>query len=65
MALRDFAEQIIEADKDDLTIYVLSEMDRYMKKSRLKFSNLALKEQILDGLIGGANGMYVVHQLYR
>lgn len=56
--LDGFEQQIIEAELDDLRLYVASELDFRVSNRRLKFANPSLKEDILDRLVHESHGMY-------
>jgi hypothetical protein len=55
--LSQFDKQIIEANKDDIDLYVLSEVDRRMRSGELRFGNSSLKRDIIEELVKNAQGM--------
>ncbi|KAI8191177.1 Vegetative incompatibility protein HET-E-1 [Colletotrichum sp. SAR 10_75] len=50
----------IAAHKEDITEYVTSEIQERIRNKRLHLEDLSLQGEILDGLVDGANGMYVI-----
>lgn len=56
----DFVNVQIAAHKEDITEYVTSEIQQRIRTERLHFEDLSLEGEILDGLVEGANGMYVL-----
>lgn len=63
--LQEFEKQTIEAEKKDLELYVSSEIYHRMKKGILQFNDRSLKDEIVDGLVKNASGMYVGSFLFR
>ncbi|KAF4855951.1 Vegetative incompatibility protein HET-E-1 [Colletotrichum siamense] len=55
----------IAAHKEDITEYVTSEIQQRMRNKRLHLEDLSLQGEILDGLVDGANGMYVIKHFAR
>ncbi|KAH9231747.1 hypothetical protein K456DRAFT_428414 [Colletotrichum gloeosporioides 23] len=56
----DFANEEIAAHKEDITEYVTSEVQQRIDSKRLRIQDLSLKGEIVDGLVDGANGMYII-----
>ncbi|KAI8166427.1 Vegetative incompatibility protein HET-E-1 [Colletotrichum sp. SAR 10_70] len=56
----DFVNVQIAAHKEDITEYVTSEIQQRIRTKRLHFEDLSLEGEIVDGLVEGANGMYVL-----
>ncbi|KAL2066521.1 hypothetical protein VTL71DRAFT_2592 [Oculimacula yallundae] len=56
--LEDFQQQVIQARPDDLLLYVASEIEHRIFKRQMRFSDEALKEEIIDGLVKNAQGMF-------
>ncbi|KAF4877431.1 Ankyrin-2 [Colletotrichum siamense] len=52
----------IAAHTEDITEYVTSEIQQRIKSKRLHIEDLSLESEIVDGLVEGAKGMYVVKQ---
>lgn len=64
--LENYTEVSIAARSSDLKLYVGAEIDIRMRKKRLRLKDQSLKEHILERLVGGAEGMYVLLSLnYR
>ena len=58
--LETYTEVSIAARSSDLKLYVGAEIDIRMRKKRLRLKDQSLKEHILERLVGGAEGMYVL-----
>ena len=58
--LEDFTKLSIAARSSDLRLYVGAEIDLRTRKKRLRIRDQSLKEHILEKLVEGAEGMYVV-----
>ena len=61
--LENYTEVSIAARSSDLKLYVGAEIDIRMRKKRLRLKDQSLKELILERLVGGAEGMYVLLSL--
>ena len=55
--LRDFEHLSIAARNEDLKLYVSAEIQERSHKGSLKIKNAALKDEILEELVNGADGM--------
>ncbi len=55
--LQSFEKQEIEARKDDLILYVSSEIQYRINRGTLRFQDRSLKDEIQDKLIEKAHGM--------
>lgn len=55
--LRGFEKIPIAARRSDLSLYVAAEIDKRIKDEKLNLRNLSLKEDIMESLIDGADGM--------
>ena len=58
--LEDYTMVSIAARSSDLKLYVGAEIEIRMRKKRLRLKDQSLKEHILERLVGGAEGMYVL-----
>ena len=58
--LEDYTKVSIAARSSDLRLYVAAEIDQRTRKKRLRIRDQALKEHILERLVEGAEGMYVL-----
>lgn len=56
--LHDFEKLSIAARNDDLRLYVSAEIEERSKRGTLRIKSTALKDDILDRLINGAEGMF-------
>ena len=64
--LESYTKVSIAARSSDLELYVAAEIDIRMRKKRLRLKDQSLKEHILERLVEGAEGMYVLLSLnYR
>ena len=64
--LENYTKVSIAARSSDLKLYVGAEIEIRMRKKRLRLKDQSLKELILERLVGGAEGMYVLLSLkYR
>ena len=64
--LEDYTKVSIAARSSDLELYVAAEIDIRIRKKRLRLKDQSLKEHILERLVRGAEGMYVLLSLnYR
>ena len=64
--LESYTKVSIAARSSDLKLYVGAEIEIRMRKKRLRLKDQSLKELILERLVGGAEGMYVLLSLnYR
>ena len=61
--LENFAKVSIAARSSDLRLYVGAEIDLRTRKKRLRIRDQSLKEHILERLVEGAEGMYVLRFL--
>ena len=61
--LENYTKVSIAARSSDLELYVGAEIDIRMRKKRLRLKDQSLKEHILERLVGGAEGMYVLLSL--
>lgn len=58
--LEDYTKVSIAARSSDLRLYVAAEIDLRTRKKRLRIKDQSLKEYILERLVEGAEGMYVL-----
>ena len=58
--LEKYTEVSIAARSSDLRLYVAAEIDLRMRKKRLRIKDQSLKGHILERLVEGADGMYVL-----
>ena len=49
-----------EAQEADLRLFVGAEIETRIKKGRLRLGDISIKEQIMEALVEGADGMYAV-----
>lgn len=61
--LENYTQVSIAARSSDLRLYVGAEIDLRTRKKRLRIKDQSLKEHILERLVEGADGMYVLHFL--
>lgn len=61
--LENYTQISIAARGSDLRLYVGAEIDLRIRKKRLRIKDQSLKEHILERLVEGADGMYVLHFL--
>lgn len=61
--LEDYTNVSIAARSSDLRLYVGAEIELRTRKKRLRVKDQSLKEHILERLVEGAEGMYVLHFL--
>ncbi|KAI1743289.1 ankyrin repeat-containing domain protein [Xylaria scruposa] len=54
----DFSHVEIEAHKEDIQLYVFTELERRIESKQLRLRNLELKTEIVDRLVHGAKGMF-------
>lgn len=54
---QDFKHIEIAAQSTDVRLYVAAEMEKRIQNRRLRISNMALKDEILNKLVDGAKGM--------
>jgi hypothetical protein len=57
MGLADYMQLSIAATSSDLRLYVASEIESRIRRRTLRIRDLGLKEEIMNRLIGGAEGM--------
>ena len=58
--LQNYTKVSIAARSSDLRLYVGAEIDHRTRTKRLRIKDLSLKEYILERLVEGAEGMYVL-----
>ena len=58
--LEEYTKVSIAASSSDLRLYVGAEIDLRTRKKRLRIKDQSLKEHILERLVEGAEGMYVL-----
>lgn len=58
--LEDYTEVSIAAKSSDLRLYVMAEIDLRTRKKRLRIKDQSLREHIIERLVEGAEGMYVL-----
>ena len=58
--LENYTKIAIAARSSDLRLYVASEIDTRTRKKMLRIKDPSLKEHILERLVNGAEGMYVL-----
>jgi len=58
--LEDFQWISIAAESQDLRLYVPAEIETRQKKQKLRIRNPDLKDEMIEKLVNGAHGMYVV-----
>ena len=61
--LDNYTQLSIAARSSDLRLYVAAEIDLRTRKKSLRIKDQSLKEHILERLVEGAEGMYVLHSL--
>lgn len=61
--LEAYTQVSIAARSSDLRLYVAAEIDLRTRKKRLRIKDQSLKEHILERLVEGAEGMYVLRFL--
>lgn len=59
-SLDDYTEIAIAAKSSDLRLYVGAEIDARTRDHKLRIKDQSLKEHIMEKLVEGADGMYVL-----